>query len=78
MNWLLGAAALIVLGPPVLRAVAGNPDALKKSADLIETGRNKAIELGKRGASAAYDAARAEYEKRRASQLKGTFGGLLR
>ena len=78
MNWLLGAAAVLVLGPPVLRVIAGNPEALTKGADLIESGRGRLLEEGKRGASAAYEAGRSLYEKRRASQLKGTFGGLLR
>lgn len=78
MNWLLGAAAVLLVGPPILRAVAGNPEALTKGADLIESGRGKLIEAGKRGASAAYEASRSAYAERRASQLKGTFGGLLR
>ena len=78
MNWLIGGAAVLLVGPWVLRKLAENPDVIHKSADLIEASRNKAVEYGKRGANAAYDAARAEYEKRRASQLKGTFGGLLR
>lgn len=78
MNWLLGAAALIVLGPPLLRAVAGNPEALTKGADLIESGRDQLFEQGKRGAQATYEAARSAYNARRASQLKGTFRSLLR
>jgi len=82
MNWLIGGAlavvAVAVVGPPLLRAAAKNPQLLTDSASTIEAGRAKAIEYGKRGASAAYEAGRSVYEKRRASQLKGTFGGLLR
>lgn len=70
MNWLLGAAAVLLVGPPILRAVAGNPEALTKGADLIESGRGQLFEQGKRGARAAYEAAR--------SASRGTFGGLLR
>lgn len=77
MNWLLGGAALLILGPPVLRAIAANPDKVRSGADLIESGRGKLIEYGKRGASAAYEAGRSAYEKRRASQV-GAFGGYLR
>jgi len=78
MNWLLGAAAVVLVGPWALRKIAENPDAVRKSADLIETGRDKAVEYGKRGAKAATDAARRAYEERRASRQVGTFGGLLR
>ena len=78
MNWLIGGAAVLFLGPPLLRALAANPDAVRKSADLIETGRSKAIEYGKRGASAAYDAGRNALEQRRASRQVGTFNGITR
>jgi hypothetical protein len=78
MNWLIGGAAVLLAGPWVLRKIAENPDTVRKSADLIETGRDKAVEYGKRGAKAATDAARRAYEERRASRQVGTFGGLLR
>ena len=78
MNWLIGGAAVLFLGPPLLRALAANPDAVRKSADLIETGRSKAIEYGKRGAQAAYEAGQRALEERRASRQVGTFGGLFR
>ena len=78
MNWLIGGAVVLLVGPPLLRAIASSPETLTKSADIIEAGRGKLIEVGKRGASAAYEAGRSAYGQRRASQLKGTFGGLLR
>lgn len=92
MNWLVGGVVAVVaaavIGPPLLRAAAKNPQLLTEGADAIEAGRAKAIEYGKRGAAAAYDAgkrgaaaaydaARAEVERRRASQV-GAFAGYLR
>lgn len=77
MNWILGAAAVLILGPPILRKIAENPDAVRAGADTIEAGRGKLVEYGKRGASAAYEAAKAQYEQRRASQV-GAFAGYLR
>lgn len=73
MNWLIGAAAVLVAGPWVLRKVAENPEAIRKGADLIESGRGQLFEHGKRGVRAAQEA----YAQRRASQV-GTFNGLLR
>lgn len=74
MNWLIGGAAVLFLGPPLLRALAANPDTVRKGADLIEEGRSKAIEYGKRGVRSAQQA----YEQRRASRQVGTFNGITR
>lgn len=74
MNWLLGAAAVVLAGPWVLRKVAENPERLRKGADIIESGRSKAVEYGKRGVRSAQQA----YEQRRASRQVGTFNGITR
>lgn len=74
MNWLIGGAAVLLVGPWFLRKVAENPDAVRKSADIIEEGRSKAIEYGKRGVRSAQQA----YEQRRASRQVGTFNGITR
>lgn len=58
MNWLLGLAAVAVVGPVVLRKMAENPEALRASAGAIERARAQGIALGRRGAEAAAAAAK--------------------
>lgn len=69
LKWIVGGAAVLFLGPPLLRAIASNPDAVRSAADLTERARNKTIDLTRRGASAARSAV--------ASRMNGTFAGVM-
>lgn len=75
MYWLVGGVAAAFLLPPLLRKASENPELLRQGAEAIDTGREKAIEYGKRGAQAAAEKAKELY---RARQSQGTFKGLLR
>ena len=59
MNWILGGLAVLFVGPTLLRKVSENPQALKSGADFLDKARVKGIDLGKRGAKAAYAKGRA-------------------
>lgn len=69
LKWLIGGAAVLFLGPPLLRKLADNPDLIRKTADLTESARRKGIELTKRGASAV--------REKVASRMNGSFAGLM-
>lgn len=75
MYWLVGGVAAAFLLPSLLRKAAENPEALRRGAQAIDEGREKAVEYGKRGAKAAASKARELYEAR---STRGTFKGLLR
>ena len=85
MNWIIAGIAAAFVLPPLLRAAASNPEALRKAAELTEQGREKAIELGKKGASASYEAAlkraratKAKSDARKAAKSMGAFGNITR
>lgn len=66
LKWIIGGAAVALFGPTLLRKIADNPDALRKAADLTERGRDRAVEMGKRGASYAVQKTR-DYRASRAT-----------
>lgn len=79
MNWIIAGIAAAFVLPPLLRAAASNPEALRKAAELTEQGREKAIELGKKGAKKGYAAGKSAYESYRAKKsVNGTFGNITR
>ena len=69
LKWILGGAAVLFLGPPLLRAIAANPVTVRSAADLTERARGRAIDLTRRGASAAYSKVR--------GKMNGTFAGVM-
>jgi len=72
MNKLLLVAGAVVLGPSILRALAGRPELLRSGADLLERTRDTAVDLGKRGARYGKQAAERiakEIEARRAAKM---------
>ena len=65
LKWIVGGAAVLFLGPPLLRKLADNPDLLRKTADLTEGAHRKGAEYAKRGASAVK------------SRMNASFAGLM-
>jgi len=80
MNWIIGGAAVLLLGPKLLRSLAENPEMLRRAADMTDQTRNRLVDVSKQGAQYVTN----QINQRRMAQpmpvrpMQGTFGGLLR